>query len=171
MAKGYTQKEGIEFKETFSLVSTKDSFRKIMALVAHFDLEFHQMDAKTKFLNGDIDETSYTRQLEYFELGDPKKIACKLTKFIYGLKQASQQWYHKFHQVLISFSFEVNIVDNCVYQKISGSKFIFLVLYVDGILLATNDIGILNETKRFLSNNFEMKGLGETFFLLGIQIH
>ena len=59
VAKGFTQKERIDFKETFSPVSTKDSFRTIMALVAHFDLELHQMDVKTAFLNGDIDETIY----------------------------------------------------------------------------------------------------------------
>lgn len=98
-------------------------------------------------------------------------MVCKLTKSIYGLKQASRQWYHKFHQVILSFGFEMNLVDDCVYHKFSGSKYIFLVLYVDDILLATNDIGMLHETKRFLSRNFEMKDLGDASFVLGIQIH
>ena len=97
VAKGFTQKEGIDFKETFSPVSTKDSFRTIMALVAHFDLELHQMDVKTAFLNGDIDETIYMMQPENFVSGDPKRMVCKLKKSIYGLKQASRQWYYKFH--------------------------------------------------------------------------
>ena len=59
VVKGFTQKEGIDYKETFSPVSSKDSFRIIMALVAHFDLELHQMDVKTAFLNGNIEETIY----------------------------------------------------------------------------------------------------------------
>jgi len=98
-------------------------------------------------------------------------MVCKLTKSIYGLKQASRQWYHKFHQVILSFDFEVNLVDDYMYHKFKGSTFIFLILYVDDILLATNDIGILHETKKFLSKNFEMKDLGDASFVLGIQIH
>ncbi|RVW76784.1 Retrovirus-related Pol polyprotein from transposon TNT 1-94 [Vitis vinifera] len=171
VAKGFTQKEGIDFKETFSLVSMKDSFRIIMALVAHYDLELHQMDVKTAFLNGDIDETIYMVQLENFVSEDSKNMVCKLTKSIYGLKQASRQWYFKFHQIIVSYGFEANLMDECVYHKFSGSKYIFLVLYVDDILLATNDISILHDTKRFLSKHFEMKDLGDASFVLGIQIH
>ncbi|CAJ2653575.1 unnamed protein product [Trifolium pratense] len=143
VAKGFTQKEGIDYKETFSPVSSKDSLRIIMALVAHFDLELHQMDVKTAFLNGNIDETIYMVQPENFVSGDPKSMVCKLKKSIYGLKQASRQWYYKFHQVISSF---------------------------DDILLASNNIGLLHETKRFLTKNFEMKDLGDASFVLGIRI-
>ena len=98
-------------------------------------------------------------------------MVCKLKKSIYGLKQASRQLYYKFHQVVISFGFEMNLADDCIYHKFSGSKYIFLVLYVDDILLATNDIGLLHETKRFLTKQFKMKDLGDAFFVLGIQIY
>ena len=69
------------------------------------------------------------------------------------------------------FGFKENIVDQCIYQKISESKFILIVLYVDDILLANSDIGLLYETKRFLSNNFEMKDLGNASFVLDIHIY
>jgi hypothetical protein len=78
VAKGFTQKEGVDYKETFSPVSTKDSLRVIMALVAHYNLELHHMDVKTVFLNGDIDETIYMMQPENFVVGDPKNMVCKL---------------------------------------------------------------------------------------------
>jgi len=65
----------------------------------------------------------------------------------------------------------MNLVDDCLYHKFKGSKYIFLILYVDDILLATNDIGILHKTNKFLSKNFEMKDLSDASLLLGIQIH
>ena len=115
------------------------------------------MDIKILFLNGDIEETIYMVQPENFVSRDSKNVVCKLKKSIFSLKKASRQWYHKFHQVITSFGFEENAVDECIYHKFSGSKFIFFVLYVDDILLAISDIGLLHKIKRFLSNNFEMK--------------
>ncbi|RDX78234.1 hypothetical protein CR513_41521, partial [Mucuna pruriens] len=128
------------------------------------------MDVKTAFLNEDIDETIYMMQPKNFVSNESKSMVCKLKKFIYGLKQASYQWYHKFHQVITLYGFEANVVDDCVYHKFSGSKYIFLVLYIDDILLASSDTSLLHETKRFLTKNFKMKDFGEASFLLGIQI-
>ena len=89
-----------------------------MVVVAHYDLELHH----TVFLNGNIDETISMVQPENFVSKDPKKMVFKLTKSIYGLKQASRKWYHKFHQVILSFGFEMNVVNDYVYHKFSGSK-------------------------------------------------
>jgi len=170
VAKGFTQKDGIDYQETFSLVSKKDSFRIIMALVVHYDLELHQMDVKTAFLNGDLEEDVYMGQPVRFTKEGKEHMVCKLKRSIYGLKQASRQWYLKLNDTIVSFGFKENTVDQCIYLKVSGSKFIFLILYVDDILLATNDLGILSETKRFLSNNFEMKDMGEAYYVIGIEI-
>ena len=86
VAKGYSEREGIDFKETFSLVSTKDSLCIIMAIVAHFDLELHQMDVRTTFLNGDLVEGVYmSRHISFEEVGK-ENMVCKLHKSIYGLK-------------------------------------------------------------------------------------
>ena len=103
VAKGFTQKEGIDYKETFSPVSKKDSLRIIMTLVAHFDLELHQMDVKTAFLNGNLDEDIYMEQPEGFTKKGNEHLVCKLKKSIYGLKQASRQWYIKFNNTITSF--------------------------------------------------------------------
>ena len=96
-------------------------------------LDLHQMDMKITFLNGDIDETIYMVQPENFVSGDPNNMVCKLNQSIFGLKQASRQLYFKFHQVIISFDFEMNLVDDCIYHRLCWGKYIFLVPYVDEI--------------------------------------
>ncbi|RVW81915.1 Retrovirus-related Pol polyprotein from transposon TNT 1-94 [Vitis vinifera] len=125
VAKGFTQKEGIDYKDTFSPVSKKDSLRIIMALVAHFDLELHQMDVKTAFLNGNLDEDIYMEQPEGFAKKGNEHLVCKLKKSIYGLKQASRQ---------------------------------------------CSDLGLLRETKEYLSKNFHMVDMGEANYVIGIEI-
>ena len=151
-------------------VSKKDSFRIIMALVPYYDLELHQIDVKTAFLNGNLEEDVYMDQPVGFTEEGKEHMVCKLKRSIYGLKQASRQLYIKFNDTIVSFGFKENIGDQCIYLKVSGSKFIFLILYVDDILLVTNDLGLLSETKRFLSSNFEMKDMGEVHYVLGIEI-
>ena len=171
IAKRFTQREGIDYMETFSPVSKKDSLRIIMALVAHFDFDLHQMDVKTTFLNGNLEENVYMKQPKEFSSSEGKHLICKLKKSIYGLKQVFCQWYLKFHEVITSFGFEENIMDQCIYQKASGSKICFLVLYVDDIPLATNNKGLLYEVKQFLSKNFDMKDMGEASYVISIKIH
>lgn len=171
VAKGFTQREGIDYHETFSPVSKKDSIRIIMALVAHFDLELHQMDVKMTFLNGDLAEDVYMCQPEGFVNPNNNKLVCKLNKSIYGLKHASPQWNAKFHNVVSLFDFVENIVDQCTLLKVGGSKYIFLVLYMDDILLASNNSGMLHETKKFLAQNFDMKDMGEASYVISIEIH
>jgi hypothetical protein len=170
VVKGFTQREGIDYNETFSPILCKDSFIIIMALVAHYDLELHQMNVKMTFLNGDLDENVYMAQPKGFVMEEKERIGCRLKKSIYGLKQALRQWYLKFDRIM-NFRFKENIEDNCVYIKFKNGKYIFLILYVDDILLASSDVSLLLETKKFLSSKFDMKDLGEASFILGIEIH
>jgi hypothetical protein len=171
VAKGFTQREGIDYTETFSPVSCKDSLRIIVALVAYYDLELHQMDVKTTFLNGDLLDNVYMTQPKGFTVKGKEHMWCHLMKSIYGLKQVSRQWHLKFDETIRSFGFKENEDDNCIYAKFRNGKIIFLILYVDDILLASSDVSLLLETKRFLSSNFDMKDLGEASFVLGIEIH
>ena len=110
-------------------------------------------------------------QPEGFKANGKENMICRLKRSIYGLKQASHLWYLKFDKIVTSFGFIENKFDQCVYIKVSGSKFIFMVLYVDDIVLASSDVNLLNDTKRLLFANFDMKDLGEASFVLGIEIY
>ena len=142
-----------------------------MTLVAHYDLELHQMDVKMVFLKGDLEKNIYLAQPKGFVVEEKERMWCRLKKSIYGLKQASRQWYLKFDSTIRKFGFQENVEDNCVYAKFKNEKYIFLILYVDDILLASSDVNLLLETKKFLSSNFDMKDLGDASFVLGIKIH
>jgi hypothetical protein len=106
VAKGFTQREGNDYNVMFSPVSCKDSFRNIMALVAHYNLVLHQMDVKTAFLNGDLEENIYMAQPKGFVVEGKERMGCRLKKSIYGLKQASRQWYLKFDRTIRNFGFK-----------------------------------------------------------------
>ncbi|CAL8993086.1 unnamed protein product, partial [Prunus brigantina] len=170
VAKGFTQQEGVDYNETFSPVSTKDSLRVIMALVAHFDLDLHQMDVQTAFLNGNLIEEIYMKQPDGFIQKGEEDLVCRLQKSIYVLKQASRHWYLKFDEVVKSQGFIDNPLDECIYQKFQGRYYIFMLLYVDDILLASSNLSLLHDTKRMLSNHFQMTDLGEANYVLGIEI-
>jgi len=93
------------------------------------------MDIKIVFLNGDLEENVYMDRPMGFSFEGEEHMVCKLKKPIYGLKQASCQWYLNFNDTIVSFGFKENTVDRWIYLKVSGSKVIFLILYVDCILV------------------------------------
>jgi hypothetical protein len=170
MTKGFTQREVINYNEIFSPVSSQDSFRIIMTLVTHYDLELHQIDVKTTFLNGDLYKNVYMAQPNGFVVEGKENLGCHLTKSIYELKQPSRQWYLKFDETIRKFGFKKNEEDNYIYAKFKNGKK-FLVLYVDDILLVSRDVHLLLKIKVFLSSYFDMNDLGEASYVLGVEIH
>ena len=111
------------------------------------------------------------KQPEWFTSSNGEHLLCKLNKSVYELKQASRQWYLKFHNFISSFDFVENIIDQCICHKISVRKICFLVLYVDDILLASNYKGMVREVKQFLSKIFDMKDMGDASYVIGIKLY
>lgn len=171
VAKGFRQIHGIDYDETFSPVVMIRSIRIILAIAAYYDYEIWQMDVKTAFLNGFLEEDVYMTQPEGFEDPNEAGKVCKLKKSIYGLKQASRSWNFRFDEKIKEFDFIRCEEDPCVYKKFSGSKVAFLVLYVDDILLIGNDIPMLESVKEWLKKCFSMKDLGKAEYILGIKIY
>ncbi|GJZ18002.1 retrotransposon protein, putative, ty1-copia subclass [Tanacetum coccineum] len=122
VAKGYTQLYGVDYEETFSPVADIRAIRILISIAAYYDYEIWQMDVKTAFLNGYLDEDIYMVQPEGFvDPNHPRKV-CKLQRSIYGLKQASRSWNKRFDEEIKRFGFAQNLDEPCVYQKASGSN-------------------------------------------------
>jgi hypothetical protein len=170
VAKSYSQREGIDYEDTFSPVVRFASIRLILSIVAKQALELFQMDVKTAFLNGELDEEIYMAQPAGFEVQGHERKVCYLKHSIYGLKQSSMQWYLRFHNSITSLDFEMIKEDHCVYLKRSRRSILILLLYVDDILLARNDMDSIVTTKKWLSFTFEMNDMGEANFVLRVKI-
>lgn len=166
VVKGYSQKEGIDYNKTFAPVAKFNSIRTIIALAAHYNLELHQMDVVTAFLNGMLTEEIYMDQPEGFQQG--KGLVCKLNRTLYGLQQSSREWYMKIHEALLSNHFVRSQADFSIYVYNEGG--VIIALYVDDLLIASKDLAKIVEIKQALSRRFKMKDLGKAHYCLGIQI-
>jgi hypothetical protein len=153
VAKGYSQVEGIDFGEIFSPVAKLTSIRFMLSVVAAFDFEVEQMDVKTTFLHGDLEEEIYMKQPEGYVVKGKKELVCKLKKSLYGLKQSPRMWYQKFDTYMLGLGFTRRKEDHCVYFKLIGDHLIYLVLYVDDMLLIGNNKEIIQDVKTQLSLN------------------
>nr|CAE02415.2 OSJNBa0095E20.2 [Oryza sativa Japonica Group] len=170
VAKGYTQKEGEDFFDTYSLVARLTTIRVLLALATSHGLLIHQMDVKTAFLNGELEEEIYMDQPDGYVLEGQEEMVYKLLKSLYGPKQAPKQWHEKFDNTLTSVGFVVNEADKCVYYRYGGGEGVILCLYVDDILIFGTSLNVIEEVKDFLSKSFEMKDLGVADIILNIKL-
>ncbi|GJW72990.1 retrotransposon protein, putative, ty1-copia subclass [Tanacetum coccineum] len=149
VAKGYTLTYGIDYEETFSPVAKIKSIRIILVIATFDDYEIWQMDFKISFLNGKLIENVFMAQPEGFENAKYPKRVCKLQKF--GFSRSKDE--------------------SCIYVKVSESVIVFLVLYVDDIILIGNDIPTLQSVKDWLGKCLAMKDLRDATYILGIKIY
>ena len=171
VAKGYSQKKGVDYDEIFSPVVRHTSIRTVLALVAHSDMQLEQMDVKTAFLHGDLEEQIYMVQPEGFSQPGQEHLVCNLKKSLYGLKQSPRQWYKRFDSYMIRIGYKRCEYDCCVYVKrLDDDSFVFLLLYVDDMLIAAKSMSEVNKLKTLLNKEFDMKDLGSAKKILGMEI-
>ena len=170
-AKRYSQMESIDYHEIFPSVVKLVSIHIVLAIVALLDLELEQLDVKTTFLHGDLDDEIYMEQPEGFVQHQKGRLVCKLKKSLYGLKQSPRQWYKKFDSFMVSQGYTRSEYDHCLYSKKLNDIFIILVLYVDDMLIVSKSMDEINRLKAQMARNFDMKDLGAAKQILGIEIH
>jgi hypothetical protein len=166
VARGFSHVEGIDYEETFALVARYTSIYTSIALAASMGWRLHQMDVKTAFLNGEIEEEVYIEQPDGFVIHEQKSHVCRLKKAMYGLKHA---WYEKMDGFLMSLCFSDSVVDPNLYYHIVGNECLILVMYVDDLFLSGLE-SLIVECKHALTSEFKMKNLGMMHYFLGLEV-
>jgi hypothetical protein len=166
VASGFSQKEGIDYDEIFAHSARYTSIRVINSLALVINWKLHQMDVKTAFLNGEVEQEVYIEQLEGFVIHGKESHVCKLKKALYGLKHASRAWHGRIDVFLQSLGFSKSIADPNLYIKIVNNHPLILVLYVDDLYL-TGQEHLIAQNKRELSAEFEID-LGLMHYFLGL---
>lgn len=170
VAKGFRQQEGIDYNEVYAPVSKYSTFRTLMSMAAAEDLEVHQLDIKTAFLQGELAELVYIEQPQGYEEGS-SDMCCLLNKAIYGLKQAPRTWHTRLSQELESMGFTASEADPGLYVRHDKHESTFLLSYVDDILVISKQLSTVISTKQRLMAAFDARDLGEAVTYLGINIY
>jgi len=175
VAQGYSQGKGIDYQEVFSPVACYNSIRALFALANTCDWDIHQMDLKTALLQGDLDEEIFMKQPEgYIDEERPNHVY-RLNKSIYGLKQAARCWNSSIDTFLLSTEYRKCTADPCVYMKSvkrqdSEIDFVIIALYVDDILLFSNNSEMLKRENLALARRFDVEDQGELHYVLGMCV-
>ncbi|GJW06676.1 putative RNA-directed DNA polymerase [Tanacetum coccineum] len=169
VAKGYNQKEGIDYEETFSPVVKMSTVRCLIDLAVQRDWKLYQMDVNNAFLYGDLYEDVYMIPPPGFMDKNDNRV-CKLKRSLYGLKQAPRQWNHKLYDTLLEAGFEQSKNDHSLYIKNDNNVSLFLLVYVDDLVITGNSEVEIHKFKTFLNKRFKMKDLGELKYFLGIEV-
>lgn len=169
VAKGFTQHEGIDYKETFAPVAKLTTVRCLLTVVAVRNWPLHQMDVQNAFLHGDLHE-------EVYMLPPPgsrrhgERLVCRLHKSLYRLKQASRSWFQKFHSAIRDIGFTQSRAGYSLFTQVTGGSLTIILLYVDDLVITRNDDAAINNLKQFLNSRFRIKDLGPLKYFLGVEV-
>ncbi|GJY17673.1 zinc finger, CCHC-type containing protein [Tanacetum coccineum] len=170
VAKGYVQEQGIDFDEVFAPVARIETVRLILALAAYHGWQVHHLDVKSAFLHGDLKEEVYVTQPEGFiQQGNSGKVY-KLTKALYGLRQAPRAWNMKLDQTLKSLDFKKCNLEQAVYTKRSKTSTLIVGVYVDDLIITGTPRKEIDLFKSQMKDKFEMSDLGLLAYYLGIEV-
>ena len=170
VAKGYAQTYGVDYEETYAPVAKYMSIHILLVIGTILDLEIHQMDVKTAFLNGNLDEEIYMEIPEGVEC-KANDIACRLVKSLYGLKQSPRQWNYKLNAFLIKLKFRRLEADYSIYLRNENNSLSIIAVYIDDLIILTRMKAEIDRLKSDLSHEFKMTDCGEIGNFLGINVN
>ncbi|KAI3722512.1 hypothetical protein L2E82_33551 [Cichorium intybus] len=169
VAKGFTQVEGVDFHDTFAPVAKLVTVRTLLTVAAKKDWMIHQLDVNNAFLHGNLDEEVYMKVPQGFSKEHDTRV-CRLRKSLYGLKQASRNWYKKFTTALLDLHFRQSKSDHSLFTYKNGGTIIAILIYVDDVIVVGNNPNKIQEIKTCLHAKFSIKDLGSLKYFLGIEV-
>jgi hypothetical protein len=170
VAQGYTQVEGLDFGETYAPVARLEPIKILLAYACAHNIKLYQMDMKSAFLNGYINEEVYVEQPPGFKDEKKPNHVYKLKKALYGLKQAPRAWYKRLRDFLLSKGFIMGKVDTTLFTKKIGKDLFVLQIFVGNIIFGSTNQEFCEEFRNMIANKFEMSMIGEISYFLGLQI-
>jgi Reverse transcriptase (RNA-dependent DNA polymerase) len=170
VAQGYIQQAGIDFEETFAPVARLESIRMLLTYASHKCFTLYQMDFKSAFLNGFVDEEVYVHQPPGFINQTYLNHVYRLTKALYGLKQALRVWYGRLNSFLLSNDFVRGQNETTLFTNRKGNDLLLVQVYVDDIIFGSTNSVLTEEFSSLMGSEFEMSMMGELTFFLGLQI-
>lgn len=169
VAKGFTQQEGVDYHDTFAPVAKLATMRTLLTLAVKRDWIIHQLDVNNAFLHGDLEEEVYMKIPQGFTSEKETRV-CRLRKSIYGLKQASRNWYHKFTKALVEIGYTQSIADPSLFIYKIDIVHVAALIYVDDVIIVGNNMSKIQATKTELNRRFTIKDLGSLKYFLGIEV-
>ncbi|KAI3718335.1 hypothetical protein L6452_19200 [Arctium lappa] len=170
VAKGYCQEEGIDYDETFAPVARLEAIRIFLAYAAHKGFKVYQMDVKSAFLHGKLNEEVYVQQPPGFESTEYPNHVYYLDKALYGLKQAPRAWYETLSTFLTQNGFEKGTIDTTLFIKRYKNEMLLVQIYVDDIIFGSTNQKYCDKFSELMKSEFEMSLMGELTFFLGLQV-
>ncbi|RVX02815.1 Retrovirus-related Pol polyprotein from transposon TNT 1-94 [Vitis vinifera] len=170
VVKGYSQVFGVDFSETFAPVARLDTIRMLLALTAQKGWKTYQLDVKSAFLNGYLQEEIYVEQPEGFQVKGQEEKVYLLKKALYGLKQAPRAWYSRIDEHLQSLGFVKSPSEATLYVKGTDANLIVVSVYVDDLLVTGSNEKLVKEFKAEMLKVFEMTDLGLMSYFLGMEV-
>jgi hypothetical protein len=170
VAKGYVQRAGVDFDEVFAPVTRLDSVWLLLAIAAHSGWEVHHLDVKSAFLNGELEEEVYVSQPLGFERAGEEEKVLRLSKALYGLRQAPRAWNAKLDDTLLTLGFQRSPSDHAVYMRHEGDEKLLLGVYVDDLMVTGTSVEAIMHFKDQMQSMFAMSDLGLLSFYLGIEV-
>jgi hypothetical protein len=159
----------LDYHETFAPVAKLVTVRCLLAVAAIRNWELHQLDVNNAFLHGDLHEEVYMTIPQGFSRTNDSRV-CRLRKSLYGLKQASRNWFEKFTSSIKNFGFRQSGSDYSLFTSCQGTSFIAILIYVDDVIIAGNDSHRISSLKNYLHSQFRIKDLGPLKYFLGIEV-